>query len=148
VSEPLGRRIARLRNERGDTQSELADRVGISRVALSHIESGRSIPGERTVTLLAGLFRCEPHELVVGSDYPASKAERLPVVAARYTEVELRLAVLDAQLEAARDAGDARAVARVVEHWEPLLRRLLASACDARERELVGAAIQRLRAIG
>ena len=37
-------------------------------------------PGERTVALLAGLFKIEPHELVAGTDYPLAKAERLPVV--------------------------------------------------------------------
>jgi transcriptional regulator with XRE-family HTH domain len=148
VSEPLGRRIAGHRSESGFTQAELADRIGISRVALSHIESGRSVPGERTVTLLAGVFRCEPHELVAESDYPLSKAERLPVVAARYTEVEHRIALLEAELEVARTCGDARAVARLVERGQPVLRDLLATACDARERTLVRDAIDRLRAIG
>src|SRR3954453_10964391 len=88
TSERLGARIAKHRADLGWTQAELAERVGISRVALSHIESGISIAGERTVTLLAGLFRCEPHELVDGSDYPVGKAKRLPLVAARYTEVD------------------------------------------------------------
>jgi transcriptional regulator with XRE-family HTH domain len=148
VEEPLGRRIARVRNDRGFTQSDVAERIGISRVALSHIEAGRSIPGERTVALLAGLFRREPHELVAGTDYPASKGERLPVVVARYTEVEHQLALLDGLLEAARAAGDARAVARVVEQWRPTLRALLATTCDDHERAMVRAAIDRLRAIG
>ena len=78
VSEPLGHRIAKHRAELGWTQAELAERVGISRVALSHIESGISNPGERTVALLAGVFKVEPHELVAGTDYPQAKAERLP----------------------------------------------------------------------
>ena len=100
----------------GWTQAELAERVGISRVAVSHLEAGISTPGERTVALLAGVFKVEPHELVAGTDYPAAKAERLPVVAARYTEVEHQLALLDARLAAITDArerarvvGDARA---------------------------------------
>src|SRR5437879_4908965 len=96
--EPLADRIAKLRTELGWTQAELADRVGISRVALSHIEAGISKPGERTVALLAGVFKFEPHELVAATDYPAAKAERLPLVAARYTEAEHQLALLDAQL--------------------------------------------------
>ena len=86
-----------MRVERGFTQAELAERVGISRVAVSHLESSRTVPSERTVALLAGIFDCEPHELVSGTDYPPSKAERLPVVAARYTEVEHQLAVLEAE---------------------------------------------------
>ena len=79
--ELLGHRIAKHRAALGWTQVELAERVGISRVALSHIEAGISNPGERTVALLAGVFKVEPHELVAGTDYPQAKAERLPVVA-------------------------------------------------------------------
>ena len=42
------------------------------------------------MALLAGLFKVEPWELVAGTAYPEAKGERLPVVACRYTEVELR----------------------------------------------------------
>ena len=80
-------------------RADLADRLGVSRTAVSHAEAGLSIPGERTVALLAGLFGMEPHELVAGTDYPSAKAERLPVVVARHTEVEHELALLE------RDAG-------------------------------------------
>src|SRR6478736_683506 len=119
--EALGDRIAKCRTELGWTQAELAERIGISRVALSHIEAGISNPGERTVTLLAGVFKVEPHELVDHTGYPAAKAERLPLVTARYTEVEHQLALLDAQLAvvtepAARErvVGDARARLRAL----------------------------------
>ncbi|HRW42500.1 MAG TPA: helix-turn-helix transcriptional regulator, partial [Microthrixaceae bacterium] len=78
--ERLGERIARLRVAAGMTQAELAHRVAISRVALSNLESGRNVPGERTITLLAGVFGLEPPELVAGTAYPSSKAERLPLV--------------------------------------------------------------------
>ena len=74
----LGRRIAGCRGDLGLTQQELAARVAISRVALSNLESGRSEPGERTVTLLAGIFGMEPHELVEGTSYPGAKSDRLP----------------------------------------------------------------------
>ena len=95
LPENLGRRIADRRAKLGWTQQELADRLGISRVAVSHLEAGMTDPGERTVALLAGVFKVEPHELVGGTSYPPAKAERLPVVVARYTEVELQLALLD-----------------------------------------------------
>ena len=96
--EGLGRRIARLRNEHGLTQQEVAGRLALSRNAVSHMETGLSHPSERTVVLLAGLFHLEPHDLVAGTDYPPAKADRLPLVAPRYTAIEARLLRLDAEL--------------------------------------------------
>jgi transcriptional regulator with XRE-family HTH domain len=133
VNENLGRRIAELRAKAGWTQQQLADRLGISRVAVSHVESGVSVPGERTVTLLAGLFKMEPHELVAGTSYPAAKAERLPVVACRYTEVELQLRLLDHDLTWAESAPGSERRA-VLERWDATLRALAASAHDRDER--------------
>ncbi|MBM4420302.1 MAG: helix-turn-helix transcriptional regulator [Chloroflexi bacterium] len=78
------------------TQQQLADRIAISRVALSHIEAGMSWPSERTVVLLAGIFKVEPPELVASTTYPAEKAERLPTVACRYTEAELQARLREA----------------------------------------------------
>jgi transcriptional regulator with XRE-family HTH domain len=134
----LGRRIAGLRARRGWTQQQLADRLAMSRTAVSHLEAGLSQPSERTVTVLAGLFRVEPFELVAGTAYPAARAERLPLVAARYTEIELQLALLDADL---RWAAEAPPVVRdrVVETWTARLRDLAATAHDAEERALVEA---------
>lgn len=138
---PLGHRIAKHRTELGWTQAELAERVGISRVALSHIEAGISNPGERTVALLAGVFKLEPHELVAGTDYPPAKAERLPVVTARYTEAEHQLALLDARLELAQDPVDR---ARIVADARMQLQRLLAQSHDRREQDMLRARIARL----
>jgi transcriptional regulator with XRE-family HTH domain len=141
MSESLGHRIAKHRTELGWTQAELAERVGISRVALSHIESGITNPGERTVALLAGVFKVEPHELVAGTDYPAAKAERLPVVSARYTEVEHRLALLDAQLAVITDPS---ARERVVVRSRAELGELITRTEDRRERAMLRARIERL----
>src|SRR5438067_12631468 len=95
MSNELGRRVASFRTALGWTQQELADRLGVSRVAVSHIEAGLREPGERTVGLLAGLFKVEPWELVAGTAYPEAKAERLPTVACRYTEGEPQLRLLE-----------------------------------------------------
>ena len=96
--EAFGRRVAKGRAELGWTQARLAERIAVSRVALSHLEAGMTVANERTVVLLAGTFGVEPHELVAGTDYPAAKAERLPVVASRHTEADHQLALLDADL--------------------------------------------------
>src|SRR5690242_3368398 len=96
--ETLGQRIGRLRSLLGWTQQELADRIAISRVAVSHLEMGMSVPSERTAALLAGVFHLEPHELIQDTAYPDAKAERLPLVTARYTEVELQVALMQRDL--------------------------------------------------
>lgn len=97
-TEAFGRRVARLRSALGLTQQELAQRLALSRNAVSHMETALSHPSERTVVLLAGLFAVEPHDLVAGTDYPQAKADRLPSVAPRHTEVGARLLALDAEL--------------------------------------------------
>jgi len=130
VPESLGRRIAKFRADLGWTQQDLADRLGVSRAAVSHLEAGLNVASERTVTILAGVFKCEPHELVAATSYPVGKAERLPVVACRYTEVELQL-----QLLAATPAD---------EGWRPRLLALLERTWDRRERERLLAALERL----
>ena len=112
-------------------------------MALSNLESARSVPGERTVVLLAGVFRVEPHELVQGTDYPRSKAERLPLVAARHTEVELQLALLDRDLRWLEGAPAAVA-ARVLSDWRRTLAGLAESAHDERQRALATHALDRI----
>jgi transcriptional regulator with XRE-family HTH domain len=128
----------------GLTQQELADRLAVSRTAVSHLEAGMAVPGERTVVLLAGLFKVEPRELVAGTSYPPGKSERLPLVAARYTELELLLALLDndlAWLERTNGAFDRR----VLDEWDARLRDADAWHLDLRERELLRDAMQRVR---
>jgi transcriptional regulator with XRE-family HTH domain len=143
LPENLGRRIAAHRAKLGLTQQELAERLGISRVAVSHVESGLSDPSERTVTMMAGLFRVEPHELVAGTTYPLAKVDRLPVVAARYTEVELQLALLenDRTWIEHLDPGEAE---RLLDQWRARLGFLADEAHDRRERQAVEAARVRL----
>jgi transcriptional regulator with XRE-family HTH domain len=133
----LGRRIAALRNGLGWTQQQLAERLGISRAALSHLEAGMSIPSERTIALLAGIFKAEPHELVAGTSYPIGKAERLPVVVARYTEVELQLRLLEHDRERGTlDRAD----------WLQRLRVLAKCTHDRAEQAALDAAISDLAA--
>jgi transcriptional regulator with XRE-family HTH domain len=134
MSISLGVRIATHRKALGWTQQELADRLGASRAAVSHLEAGLSVPSERTVALLAGIFKCEPHDLVAGTGYPTAKGERLPTVVCRYTEVELQLRLLEVDLGAGR-----------VEGWDERLRLLAKETYDRREREAIEVARQGLR---
>jgi transcriptional regulator with XRE-family HTH domain len=99
MQETIGKRIARLRQQYGWTQQDLANRLAISRVAISHIEMDLTLPGERTITLLAGLFKLSPHRLVDGSDYPAAKTDRLPHVTSSYTPLELDVALMNKDIQ-------------------------------------------------
>ena len=143
MDESLGRRIADLRAKLGWTQQDLAERVGISRVAVSHLEAGMSDPSERTVALLAGVFKVDPLDLVDGTSYPPAKADRLPLVVARYTEVELQLELLANDLAWVEHAG---MDASVLDAWQARLLALLDVNHDARERETLKGALERVRA--
>lgn len=144
LGETLGQRIARLRCRLGWTQQELADRLAISRVAVSHLEMGISVPSERTVVLLAGVFRLEPLEMVDGTAYPDAKAERLPLVAARYTEVELQVTLLKRDLawldRIGHDAVAGALGEQVRAEWRRRLSDLASRAQDAGERRLLAEA--------
>lgn len=142
LSPELGRRIADLRAKRSWTQNDLAGRLGVSRTAVSHFEAGMAIPGERTAALLAGLFSLEPYELVAGTDYPSAKAERLPVVVTRYTEVEHQLVLFERDLAWLERTG--AGVEAVRSEWSARLASLLTDAHDSEERRLLHDAQRRL----
>lgn len=142
--ESFGARISRLRAAYGWTQQELAERIAVSRVAISHWEMGLGVPSERTVTLLAGVFKQEPWELVADSTYPAGKAARLPLVAARYTVVEHELCLLDRDLHWLDQLHDARLTFDTCQAWLDRLSALDASVLDPRERQLLATARDRL----
>ena len=148
--EPIGKRIARLRSEGGWTQQALAARLAISRVAVSHIEMDLTFPSERTITLLAGIFKLSPHELVEGSTYPHAKAERLPGNACCYTQLELDLALMENDLTWLARLGDSFECRRLADElqatWNALLSARLWESFDEREREMLAAAQERLAA--
>jgi transcriptional regulator with XRE-family HTH domain len=148
--ELLGQRIARLRAERGWTQQEIAERLAISRVAVSHVEAGVSVPSERTVTLLAGIFKLDPCDLVAGTSYPDSKAERLPPLACRYTEVELQLALLERDIcwlrRLADSPGHTALIRTTYDHWALALDDLGRAVADRHEQALIDRARQLLAA--
>ncbi len=144
----LATRIGVLRTRRGWTQQLLADRLGISRVAVSHLEAGINSPDARTVALLAGTFDMEPHDLVAGTDYPAAKGDRLPLVVTRHTEVEHQVALMDADLAwvTGPDAvvTDPAARERVVTRWRSTLAKLATVVHDPEEAALLAVARRRL----
>ncbi len=150
--ETIGQRIARLRQQHGWTQQALAERIAVSRVAISHIEMDISLPGERTITLLAGLFKLAPFELVAGTTYPVAKAERLPFTACSYTPLELTLALLQndlAWLQRLAGMPEIVSLARQVRedlraHWLPELGQWQELAADPESQAAIAAARQAL----
>jgi hypothetical protein len=98
------------------------------------------------VALLAGLFKVPPHELVADTDYPAAKAERLPLVVAQHTEVELQLALLENDVRWLDEVSPTRAEL-VLDQWNATLDYLLDHAHDPHERQLIDEARRRVRSL-
>ena len=145
MAETLGARLSRLRVAHGWTQQELADRIAVSRVAISHFEMDLAVPSERTIALLAGVFKREPHILVEGTYYPPGKAERLPFVVARYTEVEKELCLLERDLHWLARLHDERITFDTCHGWLDRLS-VLDATMDKHERELLEAARTKVQA--
>src|SRR5688500_4445548 len=102
-----------------------------------------SDPSERTVALLAGVFKVDPLDLVAGTSYPPAKADRLPLVVARYTEVELQLELLANDLAWLEKTGPD---VSVLDAWQARLLALVELSHDARERAALTGALARVRA--
>lgn len=147
--ETVGKRIAQLRTKAGLTQQALANRIAISRVAISHIEMDLTLPSERTVTLLAGIFKLSPHELIEGTLYPRAKAERLPPETLCYTKLELDLALLENDLEWLERLAD-RSYSpdvreEVVLKWSVRMENYLNECTDEGERGRINVLLKTLR---
>jgi transcriptional regulator with XRE-family HTH domain len=145
--ETLGERLGRLRTAQGWTQQDLAERIAVSRVAISHFEMDLAVPSERTVALLAGVFKQEPAALVAETYYPAGKAERLPNVVARYTEVEKELCLLERDLEWLERLGDQRLTFDTCQCWVDRLNQLDAATGDKHESRLLEAGRARVQSL-
>ena len=138
--ETLGARLGRLRAAQGWTQQELAERIAVSRVAVSHFEMDLAVPSERTVALLAGVFKQEPIALVADTYYPPGKAERLPSTVACYTEVEKELCLLERDLMWLERLRDERLSFETRQGWIDRLNELESRTEDKHERRLIEAA--------
>lgn len=56
-------RVKELRNERGWTQAELADAVGVSRQSINSIERERYVPSLPLALTFARIFNCSTDEI-------------------------------------------------------------------------------------
>jgi putative transcriptional regulator len=58
MSEPIANRVKELRLERGWTQQQLADAVGVSRQSINSIERDRYVPSLLLALTFARVFAC------------------------------------------------------------------------------------------
>ena len=139
--ESIGKRLAFLRQKNGWTQQSLANRLAMSRVAISHIEMDLIIPSERSITLMAGVFKISPIELVEGTTYPRAKAERLPEWTTIFTEIELYFALLknDTEWIDRLDVSDMKlnTIRVVLDKWFLLLENLENKITDEHEKTIL-----------
>ena len=74
----LGARIAQLRRERGWTQQELAEKLGVAQQTLAHYEVGRIRVPASTLPLLATLFMTPVDTLVGHTQHMQRTGKRGP----------------------------------------------------------------------
>lgn len=73
----FGTRISNLRKNLKLTQQELADKLGISRAALSHYEKDRRDPDSDTLIKLSDFFDVSTDYLLKGEDFHSQAKEIL-----------------------------------------------------------------------
>ncbi|MBW8011234.1 MAG: helix-turn-helix transcriptional regulator [Chloroflexi bacterium] len=151
IPQSIGKRIADLRHQHGWTQEYLAERVGVSRVAVSHIELDLSVPSERTVSLLAGLFKIPPHELVAETTYPQAKADRLPAAVCSYTELEVDLILLERDVwwleRISKPTGNQRLQQEFDEKWRARLAYWDNQTVDEKQQETLSLAWKKITGV-
>lgn len=85
-SESTGARLARLRRSLNITQEELAERLGISRQAVSKWESDLAYPETDKLLLLSRLYGCTVDYLLTGEEPAAAQPQAAPDVWTRLGE--------------------------------------------------------------
>jgi len=107
----LGRRIAKLRADLGWTQQELADRIAVSRVALSHLERDADVH-------LSGTRGDFLHAAACGVALIVAPRRLLTV---RYAEMQHQILERDGpgHIQRRRDFGDRRLAAGLAQRPQP-----------------------------
>lgn len=116
----VGNQIRERRQARGLSQEELAQRLYVSRVTVSHWETGKTLPDVQSMLLLANLFGTTIDELVRGD------VDEMREMVEKNERRTKTFAVALAAVEVV--VGTALAVTAVVgrDYLEPVLRLLLA----------------------
>src|SRR5690625_1334006 len=64
----IGKRLIKLRNQRGLKQNQIAKELGISNANLSRYEQDKRTPNEKTIHLLADFYEVTPSYLLFGEE--------------------------------------------------------------------------------
>ena len=99
MEESLGQRIARLRRNKGLTQEELGDKVGVSSQAVSKWETDSSVPDVMLLVKIANLFDISVDELL-GNDRIKETPQIVPVSERRPIDKMILKIIIDS------DEGD------------------------------------------
>jgi transcriptional regulator with XRE-family HTH domain len=79
--EELGRRINDTRKQRGLTQEELAERVGLTRTSITNIEKGRQKVLSHLLVELSGALNIPLSDLLPNPDAEARALQAMPPIA-------------------------------------------------------------------
>lgn len=94
----LGEKLQQLRKQKGMTQQELADRLYVSRTAISKWESGRGYPSIESLKAIAALFSVTVDDLLSSEEILALAASVQKQTAKKFRDLAFGLADLAASL--------------------------------------------------
>ncbi|ARU61690.1 hypothetical protein CBW65_12160 [Tumebacillus avium] len=102
TSETIGTGIRRLRNLRSMSQSQLADRVGVTFGWISQIEQDKAIPSAELLSKIATQFKIPVHELIQNEESHMELKSRIKLVevlleAGQPEEAEMMISGLEPQ---------------------------------------------------
>ena len=95
MTEPFGKRLRRLREERGFSVADLASAVGVSESAIRQLEVGTvKLPSFALGLRIADRLNVDPYYLAVGAGF--SMTEQIDRIERRIAKLEQRVASLPA----------------------------------------------------
>ncbi len=79
-TQKFGRYIAKLRKDADMTQSELADRLSLTRQTVSHYEMGDSFPDVSILVLISDIFGISLDELIASGNPTHGNQRSFPIL--------------------------------------------------------------------
>ena len=110
----IGQRIAELRKNKGLTQAELADRIGVSHQAVSQWERSETLPDILTLPALAEIFG-ESVSAIMGMEDVKAKDNAENVISDEDKDEEAAENAEEAPAEEAKDSGEPEITAEYTE---------------------------------